>query len=206
MKNFISRMLTSIAAGALAIATVGAISSPAQAALDTYTPHGGPAVSFLGNNITFTDIEANTEVACKQFDLHGTITRPGVSRRLGATATTSDQLVNSDCFHWYFGETTIDRTGSWELAVTGREVGSVAPATLSNAGIFVDMSACSFNIAGQVSGEFDDTTGLFTPTESTLTIADDPFGLLCPIIGFAQGQGISVSGSWLITGVSISYP
>ncbi|MBC7278752.1 hypothetical protein [Nocardioides sp.] len=57
MKNLISRVFTGLGAGALAIAAVMAMPTPAQAA-DTYTPNGGP-ISVVGEEIIFTDVYAD---------------------------------------------------------------------------------------------------------------------------------------------------
>ncbi|MGH3349583.1 MAG: hypothetical protein ACRDPS_02875 [Nocardioides sp.] len=206
MKNLASRVLAGLAAGALAIATIVAMSWPAQAAVDNYTPHGGPGVSLLGSDVVFTVVEAGQTFTCEQFDLSGTLTGPDVSRPFGSTATTWDQLVFSGCTNPYFGATTFDLTGTWGFAITGPEVGSVSPAAITDVAMFVEMNGCSFNIAGEVSGDFDDATEVFTPTGSTLIIADDPVGFVCSSVGFTQGQSISVSGSWLITGLTISNP
>ncbi|NYI78805.1 hypothetical protein [Nocardioides panzhihuensis] len=206
MKNLINRVITGLAACTLAIATVVAMSSPAQAAADTYTPHGGPTVAFIGNDIAFTDVFADQTFSCEQFDMHGTLISTGLSRPFGTTATTLDQLDYSGCTNPIFGETSFDPTSISGFAITGPEVGSVSPARLTNAGFLLTAAGCSFNVAGEVSGTFDDATGVFTPTESTLTIADDPAGFTCPLLGFVKGDDISVSGTWTIAGLTITNP
>lgn len=206
MKSIINRGLTGTGAAALTILTILAMSWPAQAAADTYTPHGGPNVIFVGDDIDFTDDETGQTFTCEQFDLSGSLQNPDLSRPFGTTATTWDQLVYRDCFNPVFGDTTFDQIGAWGFAITGPEAGSISPAAINDVAIFVEMPGCALNIAGAVGGDFDDATGVFTPTGSTLTIADDPAGLLCPLVGFAQGDGISVSGTWLVTGLTISNP
>ncbi|WP_229788402.1 hypothetical protein, partial [Nocardioides albus] len=52
----------------------------------------------------------------------------------------------------------------------------------------------------------DDATGLFTPTGSTQRIVADPTGFLCPIVGLTQGQALHVSGSWTVSGLTITNP
>jgi hypothetical protein len=206
MKNLISRLLTGLAAGALAIATVIAASAPAQAAADTYTPHGGPIVAAIGDNIAITFIEPGQTFTCEQFDLSGALGQPDSSRPFGAVAATWDQLAHSGCTNAIWGRTTFAPTSIWGFSITGPEVGSISPAAFTNIGVHIVMGGCSFNVTGEVSGGFDDTTGVFTPTGSTLMIADDPVGFLCPISGFAQDQSISVSGTWTITGLTITNP
>lgn len=72
--------------------------------------------------------------------------------------------------------------------------------------MFFSAAGCEFDIAGEVSGQFDDSTGAFTPTGSSLAIADDPAGFYCMVLGLAKGQSISVSGTWTITGLTITNP
>ncbi|MGH3349582.1 MAG: hypothetical protein ACRDPS_02870 [Nocardioides sp.] len=206
MKKITSRLFTGLAAGALAVGTVAAMSAPAQAAADTYTPNGGPDVAFIGNSVSFTAVEAGQTLTCEQFDLHGTVTNPGVSRAFGAEGGVLDELISSGCTNPTAGDTTVDPTGVWGVTVTGAEVGSVSPATLTDVTAFVEAAGCSFNVAGEVSGDFDDAIGLFTPTGSTLIIADDPVGFLCSTLGVAQGQSITVDGTWSSTGLTISNP
>ncbi|GGU39071.1 hypothetical protein [Nocardioides albus] len=205
MKNLISRALTGLAAGALAIATVATMSLPAHAA-DLYTPHGGPGVAATGNDIAFTDVFAEQTFSCEQFDLHGALISTGLSRPFGTTATTWDHLDYSGCTNPIFGETTLVQTGIWGFAITGPEAGTVSPATLTSVAFLLSSAGCSFNITGEVSGTFEDTTGVFTPSGSTLTIADDPAGFICPLLGFMKGDDISVSGTWTITGLTVTNP
>lgn len=90
--------------------------------------------------------------------------------------------------------------------ITGPETGSVSPASFTDVALFVQVADCAFNVAGEVSGVFDDTTGVFTPTGSSLVITDTPTGFICPIIGVEQGHAVSMSGSWTITGLTITNP
>lgn len=206
MKNLSSGLRTGLAVGALAIATVVATSSPARAVDDGYTPHGGPGISLIGNDVDFTVVEVEQTFSCEQFDLYGSFLDPNLSRPFGTTAATWDQVVANGCTNPTFGDTTFDQTGIWGLVIAGPEVGSVSPAAVTDVAMFIEMNSCSFNITGEVSGDFDDATGAFTPTGSTLAIADDPAGFLCPILGFERGNNIRVSGSWMISGLTISNP
>ncbi|GGU39062.1 hypothetical protein [Nocardioides albus] len=206
MKKITSRVLTGLAAGALATATVAAMSSPAQAALDGYTPTGPDPVVFTGNNVSFTADEAAQTLTCTQFDLIGSITNPGVNRPFGTEAGELDQLDSSGCTNPTAGDTTVDPTGIWHVQIDDAEIGSVSPATLTDVTAFVSAAGCSFNVAGEVSGTFNDSTQVFTPTGSTLVIADNPVGFICPILGVAQGQSISVAGTWTANGLTITNP
>lgn len=205
MKKITSRVFTGLAAGALAVGTVAAMSAPAQAAAADYTPIGG-AVSFIGNSVSFTAVEAEQTLTCEQFDLHGSVTDSGVSRPFGAQGGVLDDLVSSGCTNPIAGNTTVTPTNTWGVKVDGPEVGSVSPATLTNVTAFVSAAGCSFNVAGEVSGDFDDAAQLFTPTGSTLVIADNPSGFLCFALGVAQGQSITVGGDWSSTGLTITNP
>lgn len=206
MKKITSRVFTGLAAGALAAATVAAMSAPAQAAAADYTPTGPDPLVFTGDNVSFTAVEADQTLTCEQFDLTGSITNPGVSRGFGEEAGTLDELVSSGCTNPIAGDTTVDPTGTWGVRVDGPEVGSVSPATLTNVTAFVEAAGCSFNVAGEVSGDFDDVAQLFTPTGSTLVISDDPVGFVCALLGVAQGQAITVDGSWVSNGLTITNP
>lgn len=206
MKNFTSRVFTGLAAGALAVGTVAAMSAPAQAAAADYTPVGGPGVTFTGSDVSFTAVEADQTLTCEQFDLTGTITNPGVSRAFGTEAGSLTDLVSSGCTNPTAGDTTVDPTGTWGVTITGAESGSASPAKLTNVTAFVEAAGCSFNVAGEVTGTYNDSTGDFVPSGSTLIIADDPSGFLCPILGLAQGQDITVAGSWNAAGLTITNP
>ena len=206
MKNLVSRALTALAAGALAIAIVVATSSPAQADVDAYTPHGGPVVDLSGDYVDFTFVEAGQTFICENFDMSGTIPNAGASRLFGAPATTWSQVVHGGCTNPIIGDSTFDPIGAWQFAITGPEVGSVSPAAFTNVALFVQAADCAFNIAGEVSGVFDDATGVFTSTGSSLVVTDTPTGFICPILGFEQGHTVSMSGSWTITGLTITNP
>ncbi|WP_406034770.1 hypothetical protein OG801_07075 [Nocardioides sp. NBC_00163] len=206
MKKITSRVLTGLAAGALAVGTVAAMSAPAQAAAAGYTPNGTNPITFVGNNVSFTAVEADQTLTCEQFDLTGNIIDPGQTREFGEAAGTLPNLASGGCTNPIAGDTTVDPTGTWGVRVDGAEVGSVSPATLTSVTAFVEAAGCSFNVAGEVSGTFNDSTQVFTPTGSTLTISDNPVGFICPILGVGQGQSISVAGTWTANGLTITNP
>ncbi|KRF19046.1 hypothetical protein ASG90_03970 [Nocardioides sp. Soil797] len=185
-----------LAAGALAVTSVMAMSTSAQAAADDYTPNGGPEAAFIGSNVSFTATEAGQTLTCTQFDLSGTVTDPGTSRAFGDEAGSLGDLQSSGCTNPVAGATTVDPIGVWGVTITGAEVGSVSPAQLTDVNAFVEAAGCSFNVGGTVNGEYDDSTGVFTPGGSGLTISDVPVGFLCSILGVAQGQSIEVNGTW----------
>lgn len=206
MKNLFSRVFTGLAAGALATATVAAMSSPAQAAQDGYTPTGPDPIVFTGNNVSFTADEAGQTLTCTKFDLIGSITNPGVNRPFGAEAGVLDDLDSDGCTNPTAGPTTVDPTGIWRVRITEPEVGSVSSAELYDVTAFVSAAGCSFNVGGEVSGTFNDSTQVFAPTGSTLVITDTPVGFICPILGVAQGHHISVAGTWVANGLTITNP
>ncbi|MGH3349585.1 MAG: hypothetical protein ACRDPS_02885 [Nocardioides sp.] len=206
MKKLTSTVLAGIAAGALAIATVAAMSQPVQAAVGTYTPHGGPGVILIGDSVTFTVEGADFGFTCQQFDMPGTLLNPSGSRPFGTTAITWDGLTAGGCSSPNGSEVTVDLTGAWGFAITGPEIGSVSPASITDTAMNVGTAGCSFSIAGDIAGTFDDATGAFIPDGSTQIVADDPVGFLCPVLGVAQGQAVHVSGSWTIAGLTITNP
>lgn len=180
-----------------------AMPTPAQAA-DTYTPNGGP-ISVVGEEIIFTDVYADQSFTCEQFDLAGGITDPGVSRTFGTEAGILDQATSSGCVNPLAGSTTLDLVGSWGMVISGPGVGSVWPAALTNVHVFLEYAGCSFSFAGEVIGEFDDATGMFTPTGSTLSVVDDPLGFICPVyVGVMKGDPFVVNGMWETSGLSIT--
>jgi hypothetical protein len=183
--------LTAAAATTLAALTIGLTATAADAAT-TYTPSGGPNVGFAGSNVTFTDPNAGLTFGCQIFDLNGSISGPGVSRAYGAAAVDFDNLSASNCTF-----STLSPTGTWTFAITADASGTAWPADLA-IGFAVTVNGCSFDVDdGVVSGTYDAQT--FTPTASSLTITDVPSGVLCPILGVAQGDAILVSGSWTST-------
>lgn len=206
MKKITSRVLTGLAAGALAVGTVAAMSAPAQAAADGYTPTGPDSVVFTGNNVSFTDVEADQTLTCETFDLVGHIIDPGVNRPFGELAGELDDLNSDDCTNEIVGSTTVDPTGVWGLTIDAAETSSGSPATLTTVTAFVSAAGCSFNVGGEVTGTFDDSTQVFTPTGSSVVITDTPAGFLCPILGVAQGDQISVAGTWVGNGLTITNP
>lgn len=206
MKKLTSRVLTGLAAGALASATVAAMSAPAQAAADTYTPTGPDPVVFVGNDVAFTADEAGQTLTCETFDLSGSISNSGTSRAFGESAGTLPDLTSDNCTNPIAGDTVVEPTGTWDVAITGAEVGSVSPAVLRDVTASVSAASCDFNVAGTVTGDFDDSTGVFAPTGSTLVISDDPQGFICTLLGIAKGQSISVTGSWTAQGMTITNP
>lgn len=205
MKNLIGRRLAGLAITVLTITTIVAMATPAQAVIETYTPHG-EFVSAVSTDFSITDDEAAQTFTCEQFDMSGSIPTTGVSRPFGTIAATWDQLDYSGCVNPIFGDTTLDTTGAWGFAITGPEVHSTSPAALTDVSFLLTAAGCSFNIVGDVSGTFDDSTGVFSPSASTLTIADGPAGFICPLLGFMKDDHISITGTWRISGLTISNP
>ncbi|GGU39087.1 hypothetical protein [Nocardioides albus] len=155
MKKLTTTLLAG-AAVALVIATLVAVSPPARAAANTYTPHGGPGIT-LGGELTFTVEEANFRFTCQQFDLTGILLGPGDSRPFGTPTTTWDQIATSGCSSPQGGDVTVNPIGAWAFTITGPEIGSVSPAAITDASMFVGTSGCSFNVAGDITGTFDDS-------------------------------------------------
>lgn len=206
MRKLTSTVFAGFAAGALAIATLAATSQPVQAAAGTFTPHGGPLVTLSGGPVTFTVGGGGFTFTCQQFDLLGSLFGPNNSRPFGTPVTTWDEVTVSGCSLPDGGEVTVDLTGAWGFAITGPEVGSVSPAAITDAAMYVKSGVCSFSVGGDIAGTFDDATSIFTPSASTQAVADSPAGFLCPLLGVAQGEAVHVSGNWTIAGLTITNP
>jgi hypothetical protein len=109
------------------------------------------------------------------------------------------------CTNPFEGATTVTRSGTWTLVITGDATGTVWPAKLANINAAVIQTGCAFTVGGgNVVGTFDTSTQTFIPTNSTLTITNTPTGGWCPLSGTAFGDEISVSGSWTNTGAPIT--
>ncbi|KRF19045.1 hypothetical protein ASG90_03965 [Nocardioides sp. Soil797] len=182
----ISHGLITVAATLVALV---ATAVPAHATDDTYTPIGTD-ITFVGSDITFTPSATGQGLTCSQFDLHGQVDDAGVSRGYGHPAVTFGGLTTSGC------TSSFQMDGLWSFTVTGAEVGSVSPAQLSDVSLFVDASGCSFHVAGNITGDYDDATGEFATSSSSLVITDAPSGFVCGILGLAQGQSVEGGGSW----------
>lgn len=206
MKDLISRALTGLAAGALAITTVVVVSAPAQAAATTYTPSGGPDITFIGNNVTLTIDEADQTVTCNEFKMALPIEEPGVSRSFRDRIGVAHPIDISGCSNPSAGETWVEPVSGWGLWVAGAEVDSVSPVYLHFVFVAVETGGCYLNILGSLFGDFNDATGQLTPTDSTLIIQSEPSGTTCADLGFAQGQTVSIGGKWITSGLSITNP
>ena len=205
MRDLTSRVLTSLVAGAVGVVTVVA-SPPAQAAATTFTPSGGPDITFTGNNVTLTIDEANQALTCNQFEMALPLEDPGVSRSFRDRVGVAYPIETSDCTNPAAGETWVEPVGGWGLWVADAEVGSVSPVYLHFVFLAVETGGCYLNIMGTVGGDFNDATGRLVPTDSTLVIQSEPSGTTCADLGFTQGQPVSVNGAWTSSGLSITNP
>jgi hypothetical protein len=182
------------ASAAAALTAVGFTATAAHAA--TVTVSGGPDVDFVGSSVSFTDTNAGQTLTCSTFDLRnsapittGSITTPAVIANL-------NDLNSSGCTNPIVGATTVTPTGNWNYQVDSATTGE-----LTNVTAFISAAGCSFNVGpGSVPGVWNNANHTFTPNgPTTLTIADTPSGLLCPLLGVAQGDHITVSGLWTNT-------
>lgn len=179
-----------VAASAVAALTaVGFTATAAQAA--TVTVSGGPNINLVGNNVSFTDPNAGQTLTCTTFNLAGgpittgSITTPAVIADMSS-------LTSSGCTNPTAGSTTVTPIGTWHYQVDSATTGE-----LTNVNATVSAAGCTFNAGGgAVSGTWNNSTHTFTPTGSTLFITNTPTGFICPLLGVAQGDPITVAGSW----------
>lgn len=197
MKNTHRLAARLVATTAAAAAVVSMTATGAQAAT-TFTPTGGPNITFTGDTVSFTDIPAEQTLTCEVFDLSGTVVNSGVSRAYGANAGDLTDLTSSGCTNPIAGSTTVTPTGDWGVTITGDATGSAWPAQLTNVTADVTAAGCSFDVAGTAAGTFDDSTQVFDPVSgpSGLTISTPPVGATCPLLGVEQGDPIEVNGTW----------
>lgn len=194
MKKFTHRLSASVIATAAASSAVIAMTATGASAAD-FNLAGGPEANFVGSGVSFTDVQAEQTLTCEQFDLKGTAT-PG-AYDFGSDVGSLDELVSSGCENDIAGPTTVDPTGVWGVAIDGP--GATATewdARLTTVTAFVSAAGCSFDVGGEVSGTFNETTQVFTPTSSTLEIVTTPSGFLCGLLGVSLGDDITVAGSW----------
>lgn len=202
MKMLNKRVTTGLLAGAAAITTVLAMTSPAQAT-DPYTPGGGPAANFTASNVTFEDVDAGALLECEQVDLNGSIENAGTPRAHSVRAGVLDDIAATNCVNDTFGATDITLQGSWDVVVTGdpaSPTSTVWPVELRNVSADVSAVGCSFtaeglsNSSGVISGNFNTATQEFTVTSDNLHV-NDPVGT-CFLIGVADGNDVQVAGTW----------
>ncbi|GAA1743410.1 hypothetical protein [Aeromicrobium alkaliterrae] len=200
MKLFSKRTSSGLLAAAAAVVTTMALAAPAHAAT-TYTPDAGAGdkVNFVGSSVSFRAVQANQTLTCSTFNLAGDVVSPSTSRAYGANGGTLGSLTSSGCTNPIAGNTTVTPTGVWGVTVTGDATGTTWPAKLTSVGATVSAAGCTFNVGGDLAGTFNTATQLFTPGASTIKITSTPSGFLCPILGVAAGQDITVSGSWTNT-------
>ncbi|GAA1743418.1 hypothetical protein [Aeromicrobium alkaliterrae] len=200
MKMLSKRLASGLISLSAALVTILAMSSPASA-LTTYTPGGGPGINFVSSNASFKVIQANQSISCSQFDLAGNLVNSGTSRAVGANAANIGSLTSSGCTNPIMGLMTITPSGTWGLTVTGDPAATTWPVRMTNVSWTVVMVGCTFQASGVVNGNLNVATQTFSPTAgaSGLKISSTPAGFLCPILGWANGQDIAVSGTWTNT-------
>jgi hypothetical protein len=185
------KLAMGLAAGAMAATTAMAVASPAHAAV--------VPVNFEGNGITFTAVQADQELNCPTFDLAGDFDDV-------ANTGVLDDLTADGCTNDIAGSTEVTPNGAWDFATGSNIGGTVWNADITNVTANVVAAGCDFDVAGDVTGEFDTSTQSFVVTSSNVVIDNTPVGFLCPILGVAQGQDIEIDGSWTNTGTTITLP
>lgn len=195
-----TRLVTSLLAVLSGIALVLASTVPAQAAT-TYTPTG-PVVTFLGSNITFTNLWAAQTFTCTTVSASGSVVSSGTSRVYGATAIVLGTNATSGCSNPLCGPATVVPGGTWSFAITGDRTGTVWPARISNVSLQMTCGACTFTVAGKVDGKFDTATQKFTPASgaSGLTVSGSPppTGTMCVTLDILAGDPFGVGGTFTL--------
>lgn len=207
-----------LVATAAAAAAVLATTVPAHAVFTQYTPTkaGGAAVTFTGNGVSFTDIDAGQTLTCSTFDLTGTVTNNGTARAFGAEAGQLGSLSSSGCTNLIAGATDVIPSGTWKVKINAAESGTLSSATLYDINANIKAAGCKFDVGGSVAGTFDDGVNQrFTPNSgaSGLTITSTPMGGpgygtpnggTCATLDVQLGDTISVGGYWTTSGLSIT--
>ncbi|MBU2693682.1 hypothetical protein CCO04_01160 [Pimelobacter sp. 30-1] len=198
-------LATAVAAAALLVAGT----APAQA-YTTYTPRGGP-VTFVGTSISFTDIDAAQTFTCPTFNMSGSVINSGTSRSYGADAVTLGTLTSGGCSNPLSGPSTLNPSGTWTFAITGDATGGAWPARLKNVRLRMQAATCVFWITGVVNGQFNQSSGGFTPNTgpSGLKVAggpDAPTGSMCLTLDIVADDNIGVGGYWQVSGLTITNP
>ncbi len=207
-------VVTALLAVLSGIALVLASTVPARAAT-TYTPTG-PVVTFLGSNISFTNLWAGQTFSCTTVSASGSVVNSGTSRAYGATAINLGTNATSGCSHPMCGTTTVTPSGTWTFAITGDKTGTVWPARISNVSIQMTCGTCTFTVVGKIAGKFDTATQKFTPVSgaSGLTVSGSPppSGAMCVTLDILAGDEFAVGGSFTLvtpsgsSGLTISNP
>lgn len=188
---------------------------PAQAAT-TYTPSGGPSVSFVGTNIPFTDVEAGQTFTCSSVIMAGSLVSSGVSRAYGNVAITLSTLSSSGCSNPICGAAALTPVSTWTFAITGDKTGTSWPARIDNVTVQLTCGGCAFKMTGRIVGTFDTATQRFTPQSGgagfIVSSSPAPSGSMCVTLDIQAGDQITVGGVFVRSpspgsvGVTISNP
>lgn len=190
---------TMLAVAALLLGTT----TPARAAT-TYTPSGGPSITFLGTGIKLTPIIPAQTISCTTFNLGGSVLSPGISRAYGVDAVVLSALSTGGCSNPVCGTAVVTPVGTWSFAITGDATASGWPARLKNVKIQLTCGTCEFTVTGSVNGKFVVSTQRFTPNTgfSGLTVSGSPppSGTMCAILDVQAGDEVAVGGYWTASG------
>lgn len=209
------RIVTVAAALLLASVTTEAV------AATTYTPTGGPAVSFVASvkrsstqppsaGAYLELIESAQWIDCKGFSLGGSVASPGISRAYGSNAASLGALTTTGCTNGIMGPTTFTALTTPGFAITGdRTAGGQWPARINNVRWAVHWANCDFYISGFINGKLDPVTGVFTPLGNPrppgegvavgLMISDTPApptGSMCVTVDVQAGDTVGLTGTF----------
>ncbi|KRF19044.1 hypothetical protein ASG90_03960 [Nocardioides sp. Soil797] len=145
-------------------------------------------MNFVGNDVSFTDIEAGQTMTCDQMDFAGTVVEPGSQRAFGDNMGELGELSTSGCTNPLAGIIEVTLVGSPTVSIVGPPDGTAWPAQLIDVKGEIVAAGCSFTVEGAVEGIFDTATQVVTPTGNSIIIADVPEGYLCAALGFFRAR------------------
>ncbi|WP_408898328.1 hypothetical protein ACJ5H2_04260 [Nocardioides sp. R1-1] len=224
MTRRLTRLATSLGASAVSAVVVITMTTTAAQAGTTFTPSGGPNLTFVGSydrpgdapdagivpGFLLTDIDIGQSFNCSSVSVAGPVVNSGASRAYHANvAQLSGQAAG--CTNPFYGATTVTFLGTWGVTITGDPANGQWPAKLTNVKAKLSAVNCDIYIEGYVVGRFDTTTQVFAPagnpvaggaTSSAptgLTIASTPApptGSMCATLDFQAGDTIAITGTF----------
>jgi len=200
-----ARIVRTLAALSLTgAAVVGAVG--AAEATDPYIPAGGPG-SFTVNSpgVSFLVLPSMVDAQCTTFTQPMTVSSPGTARAHSVKAGDITGLTASGCTVQGYGATVAKSgTANWPVFVTGDATSGAWPIRIDGIAVAVNVPdiSCSGTVSGSLAGTFNPSTQRFTAGSASLTVSGASAG--CANIDVANGDTVTVTGSWTNTGTAIT--